>query len=132
MNSRKWIGATLFAALLLGVGVGVLLDRFVLLPSVAGDVSPRRGRHEDHGRKFRARLHEELALSAEQQARLDEVLGRNHEIAERFWKESRERFDDLRVTFRADIRELLTAEQVVKFDRLLAEHDEKRRNRDAR
>lgn len=132
MDSRKWIGASLVAALLLGVGLGVIVDRFVIIPSIAGDASAPQDRHEDRRRKFRDRLRSELELSPEQQARLDEVLDRNHDTAERFWSESRQRFDELRVTFRSDIRELLTEEQSAKFDRMLAEHDERRQSREGR
>jgi Spy/CpxP family protein refolding chaperone len=132
MNANRWKNLTLAAILVLGVGAGILVDRFVLLPSVTGDAVRPRPTHEERGRRFRDRLKQELDLTAEQEARLEEVLTRNHETAERFWSDSRAQFDELRKAFRQDIREVLTEAQQVTFDRMLAEYDEKRRNHDER
>jgi hypothetical protein len=132
MNANRWKTVTLGAMLVLGLGAGVLVDRFLLLPSVAGDVDRGHERHEDRRKRFRDRLKQELDLSPEQEARLDEVLTRNHETAERFWSESRREFDELRKAFRQDIRELLNDEQQAAFARMLAEYDERRRRDDDR
>jgi len=128
----KWVGITLAAVLVLGIGAGVLVDRFLLLATVESAISPdanREERHDDRAKRFRARLQEELDLTDEQKGRLDEVLARNHETAEQFWRDSRTRFDELRMTFREDIRSLLSPDQKVKFDELLAKHDKERQAR---
>lgn len=128
----KWVGISLAAVLFLGVGVGVLADRFLLLATVESATnldSNRAGGHDDHVKRFRARLQHELDLTDEQKTRLDQVLERNHETAERFWRDSRTRFDELRMTFREDIRGLLSAEQRGKFDEMLAKHDKDREPR---
>jgi Spy/CpxP family protein refolding chaperone len=128
----KWVGMTLAAVLLLGIGAGVLVDRFLLLATVESATNldaNREGSRDDHVKRFRARLQEELDLTEEQKGRLDQVLEKNHETAERFWQDSRVRFDELRMTFREDIRSLLSADQKVKFDEMLAKYDKERQER---
>jgi Spy/CpxP family protein refolding chaperone len=131
-SKKKWVGITLAAVLLLGIGVGVLVDRFLLLATVESATnvdSGSEGNHEDHAKRFRARLQQELDLTGGQTAQLDQVLEKNHETAARFWQDSRTRFDELRMSFREDIRSLLNPEQRVKFDEMLAKHDKERQER---
>jgi hypothetical protein len=129
-SGNKWMGASLVATLVLGAGAGVLVDRLVLLPGTssraAADAGTNRDDHDQRRRRFRDRLHQELHLSVEQQGKLDEVLNANHDIAERFWDDSRRQYEDLRLTFRQDIRALLTDEQRARFDEMVAAIDERR------
>lgn len=130
-TSTKWMWVTLASVLLLGVGAGVLLDRFVLMSTALSSSAAERERperHRDRGGRFLARLTEDLNLSSEQRAALEGVLSRNHERAHEFWQQSRREFDELRRTFRADIRALLTPEQKPRFDEMLAEYDARRRD----
>lgn len=133
MDSKtKWVGITLAAVLVLGIGAGILVDRFLLLAKVESATnvdSDRDEHHDDHAKRFRTRLQQELDLTDEQRARLDQVLENNHETAERFWEDSRARFEELRMSFRQDIRSLLNPEQRVKFDAMLAKHDKERQER---
>lgn len=135
MDSKtKWVGITLAAVLVLGIGAGILVDRFLLLARVESATnvdsdSDREQRHDDHAKRFRARLQRELDLTDEQKTRLDQVLENNHETAERFWEDSRARFEELRKSFREDIRSLLNPEQRAKFDEMLAKHDKERQER---
>lgn len=130
-TARKWMGVTLVATLLIGVGVGILVDRFLLAPTAFGaDVERRRGRHEDHTRKMVDRLESRLDLTAEQVAQLEEVMGKNHDTARTFWADSRAEFEKLRQQFRRDIRALLTDEQQSRFDEMVREYEEKRKRRD--
>lgn len=136
-STNKWMGVTLVATLTIGVGVGVLVDRVVLtstaVQSDADDDDRRGGRdHRDRGRRMVERLRSGLDLTDEQVVRLEDVMERNHETAHEFWRNSRQEYEALRKQFRADIRELLTDEQQVKFDAMVAEYDEKRRNGERR
>lgn len=128
--ANRWMWATLAATLALGVGLGIFVDRVVLERAVHSDsvdVSPRR--HDDHVRPFREHLQQVLDLSPEQREALEVVLAKNHEIAREFWEASRRDFDTLRQQFRRDIRAVLTEEQTVRFDRMLAERDARRKQR---
>lgn len=131
--ARRWMWATLLVTLVTGAGLGVLVDRLVLLPTVhssARDGSDRRGEHREHGRRLMETLRAELELSEDQAAALEEVMSANHETARSFWRESRREFDTLRQRFRSDIRALLTEEQNERFDRLLAERDARHQERE--
>lgn len=130
-TARKWMGVTLVATLLIGVGAGILVDRFLLGTTAFGaDVESRRGRHEDHTRRMVERLESRLDLSEDQVAQLAEVMGKHHDTARRFWADSRAEFEQLRQQFRRDIRGLLTDEQQVRFDEMVQEYEQKRKNRD--
>ena len=131
-SSKKWMWITLLATLLLGVGVGVLVDRFLLVPTVLSSGSDRPERWQDRRSRFRARLQEELALGPEQSRDIERVLEGNHETARQFWAESRQQFDALRQQFRSDIRGVLTEEQATRFDELLAEREARRKDREGR
>jgi Spy/CpxP family protein refolding chaperone len=124
------MGATLIATLVLGIGAGVLMDRLVLLPGTAvpaeADAGAQRSDHDQRRQRFRDRLRDELHLTPEQQTKLAEVLDKNHDVAERFWQDSRRQYEDLRKTFRQDIRALLTDEQRARFDEMVAAYDERR------
>ncbi len=131
-SAKKWMWITLLATLLLGVGLGVLVDRFVLVPSVLSSGSDHPERWKDRRSRFYARLQEELALGPEQSRDIERVLEGNHERARQFWAESRQQFDALRQQFRSDIRAVLTEEQATRFDDLLAERDARRKDREER
>lgn len=128
-SAKKWMGVTLVTTLVIGMGAGILLDRLVLVPTVDSRTSDseRSGerRHRDRGHRMGERLHSRLGLTDEQVARLEEVMSENHETARQFWRNSREEFETLRQQFRADIRELLTEEQRVAFDEMVAEYEAK-------
>ena len=129
-SAKKWMGVTLVATLVIGVGGGVLVDRFLLASAVhsRGDDRSRGGDddHRERGSRMVERLRSGLELTDEQVARLEEVMNKNHETAHEFWQNSREEYEALRKQFRADIRTVLTDEQTVKFDEMAAEYDAKR------
>lgn len=121
-SSRKWMWATLGLTLIVGMSLGVALDRLLL---------EREGyhRHREQGAKLLAKLTDELELDSEQQATLEKTLASNRERAHTFWNESRAAFDKLRQQFRQDIRVLLNPEQKRKFEEMVTREDEKRKRR---
>jgi Spy/CpxP family protein refolding chaperone len=130
MNSaKKWMGVTLLATLSIGVGAGVLIDRFLLASAAhtrSADRSRREpGEHRNHGGRMVERLRSGLDLTDEQVTQLTAVMNENHEIAREFWGNSRREYEALRGQFRADIRALLNDEQRVKFDAMVAEDEDK-------
>ena len=136
---RTWMGVSLLAALLIGVGIGVIVDRFVLLPTVRSDVEDSGRRYAsgrvsgDHGERMMRELREKLELTEEQAVELEGIVARNHETATEYWRNSRREFGELRERFRADIRAILTDSQNNAFDQLIAErerrHGERSRDR---
>ena len=136
-SARKWMGVTLVATLVIGMGAGILVDRFVLASTVhsrARDMDRRgSGEHRERGQQMVERLRSGLDLTDDQAARLEEVMNQNHETANEFWKNSRQEYEALRQQFRADIRGLLTDDQQGKFDEMVAEYESKnRKNREGR
>ena len=138
-SAKKWMGVTLLATLVIGMGAGVLVDRFLLastsmVHSRARNVDRRgTGEHSERGRHMVERLRSGLDLTDDQAARLEEVMNRNHDTAHQYWKDSRQEYEAIRQQFRADIRELLNEEQQVKFDQMVAEYETKsHRDREGR
>ena len=138
-SAKKWMGVTLLATLVIGMGAGVLVDRFLLastsrVHSRARDVDrPSGGEHSKRGRRMVERLRSGLDLTDDQAGSLEEVMNRNHETAHRFWTNSRQEYETIRQQFRADIREFLNEEQQVKFDQMVAENEAKsHRDREGR
>ena len=112
--------------LVVGIGMGVALDRLVL--DRDGDDGGRRQR----GSGLAARLNEELRLTPDQQAKVEAALAANRERARKFWSESETAFETLRGEFRHDIRALLDPEQQARFDEMVKRDDERRRQREER
>lgn len=127
-SAKKWIGVTLLATLVIGIGLGVLVDRFLLASTVhsrPSNMERRGGGHREHGRRMVERLRSNLDLTDEQAAELESVMNENHETARAFWRNSRSEYEALRQQFRADIRELLSDEQRGRFDEMVAEFEAK-------
>jgi Spy/CpxP family protein refolding chaperone len=117
--------ATLSLALVLGMSLGILLDRFVL----DRNDSRTQRRHTDGSDRFLTKLERELDLSSEQKAQLEKVLSANRQKARDFWKQTRGSYAELREEFRQEIRTVLTPEQQKRFDEMMAEEDARRRER---
>jgi uncharacterized membrane-anchored protein YhcB (DUF1043 family) len=116
MRSRKWMWVALFLTLILGMSLGVLLDR-----NLTGQRS-----QGDRRTSFKERLESELQLSPEQKEELEKVLTANRARADDFWKQTRSSYAELRQEFRQLIRALLTPEQQERFDAMMAEIDARR------
>lgn len=140
-TSRRWRRLSLVLALLAGFAAGVLASSLFdprhgrgrrgpeagefRRGSGAGDDARRRGRGgppgEGRAERFREHLESALDLDESQRARLGEFLERNHEEASAFWEATRERYRELRLRFRGQIREMLDDEQRATFDDLFPE-----------
>lgn len=141
--SRGWMGAALGLTLVVGVSLGVALDRFVLTTPEAhvaadpparaeGDASRSgnaNGGSSRHREPLLTRLTRELELTADQQADLEAVLASNRERADSFWKQSRGGYRSLREEFRDAIRAVLTDDQRERFNAMLTRDEERRQQR---
>ena len=127
--AKGWMWLALSLTLLIGIALGVAIDRLAFAPTVqsSGSVdvqnNERDRRSRDHGRQFLARLREELGLTDEQQEAFEGVLAASREKARLYRDSSRQQYRELRERFRADIRAILTEEQKAIFNRMLEEHD---------
>ena len=149
VNAKNWMWSSLGLAVVVGLCLGVIVDRLLLQPqTVFADASPQKAQTpmwflcDDRGplsiedepgypRPFAKSLHrrllsglsEELALDAAQVARLEESLGENRHEAYEFWESSRYAYCDIRDAFRHDIRDLLDPRQKLRFDKMTAQID---------
>lgn len=86
----------------------------------AGGAGDDKGKGKGKGQAYLERLDKELALSAEQRARVEEIMndtrGRIREIATDDAAERRRLSDRIRAESRGRIAEVLTPEQRVKYD----------------
>jgi len=98
---------------LVGGGIMLVVDRVV-----AKDDRPPT---QEGG--YLGRLTRELSLTEPQQASVKEVLRRHEPAMDSVWAEVRWRFDAPRQAVARDIRMVLTAEQVTKYEAYLARRD---------
>ncbi len=124
--ARKWMWVSLVLTLIVGVGMGVAIDRLVL------ERDGRGGGRRDRGARLAERFNRELQLTSEQQAAVEAALASNRERAREFWSQSQASFETLRSEFRQDIRALLNPEQQERFDEMVRRDDEGRRRREER
>lgn len=110
----------LIAAFVGGVLTGVLVERTLIGPpeaeAASAPASPRPGSAED-----RERMARELGLTAEQQARIDEILDEQQTQIRSIMRETRPRTWAVLKETRARIEEVLTPAQIERFEELHAE-----------
>jgi hypothetical protein len=124
--ARKWMWVSLLLMLIVGIGMGVAMDRLVL------ERGARGGDRRERGSGLAERLNRELQLTPEQQAKVEAALAANRERARGFWRDSQTAYETLRNEFRQDIRALLNPEQQARFDEMVRQDDDRRRRREER
>jgi hypothetical protein len=132
-KSKVWALALLLVVFLVGGVAGAAADR--LLAGERKVSSSQRARSSDRDRRTRYLdwLAAELDLSEEQRAQVGATAERYREQVSALWTEMRPRYDALEEEMRAEIRGLLTEEQRVAYEELLArQRDRHRREMDRR
>ena len=112
MKSLDW------KALLIGALIGLLAG--------AGIARVRFERFRDPERRHARvlqRFERALKLDAEQKAQIKDILKAKHEKMKSLHEGVKPKFDELRLSTRAEIRKLLRPDQQAAFDRLEAERD---------
>ncbi len=137
MNGSKFRAMLLlvltFAA---GTAAGVAADRFHLLPGTArAEETTASGEERREGRRERQttieRFADDLGLSAEQRAEIDEILDHYRASVRFLWSEVRPRYRTVIDSARTQIEAVLTPEQVIDYRVLLEERSSRREgNRD--
>lgn len=105
---------------LLGGGVVLMVDRGSHPPDV------RTGGRQS----YLSRLSKEVGLTSEQQQAVARVLDRHEPVMDSMWRSVRAPFDAQRQAVRREIRAVLTPEQVVKYDAMIARRDSLHRARE--
>ena len=99
-------------------GLGIVFDRYVLLPR---QFARLRGRSRVEMRQqMRDQMAHELALTPEQQTRIDSLTARNFQALEDTRRAFQPRMDSLIQSLRASMDSVLTPEQRAKLDSLRA------------
>jgi hypothetical protein len=130
-KSKAWALALLVGVLILGSVVGAALDRFLVRrPATAAMHERWRSEREREGNRREGYLDwlaAELQLTDEQQAQLEATVERHRQEMSAIWREMRPRFEQLRDQARAEVRALLTEEQLAAYERLLERESQRRR-----
>jgi hypothetical protein len=129
-KSKAWALALLVGMLILGGVVGAAVDRFLICQPATAAMHERwrgeRERERDRREGYLDWLAAELQLTAEQQAELEAIVERHRDEMAAIWQEMRPRFEDLKAQARAEIRSLLSEEQLAAYERLLQSESERR------
>jgi len=115
----KWLLLSLIIGWFLGAASGTLLTRFVR-PGGPCDM---------HFGRARARFERKLKLTPEQRAQVDSILQANRQKLDAIFAETEPRVEAIRAGTEAQIRQLLTPEQQIRFDQIAARHNAKRKVR---
>lgn len=126
-RSRSARGPLLAALLLLlaalvGVMVGVALDRRVLLPHAFGGPGDLHGRFGRPPAAFLDRIARELELSPDQRVRVDSILDRSSREICSVKGEVQPRLDSLFNRMRRQLDSVLTPDQRVKAEKFRRKH----------
>ena len=106
-------------AVLAGATVGITLDRWLLREQLV--------REWNNPRAARERLADELGLDATQPTALDTILDGRNRSYDALMAPIRPQVDSLQAQARAQVRQLLTPEQLAIYDRMQAEREAARR-----
>ena len=123
IKSKKLALASFLTVFLIGLVLGIILERLVL------DNSHSKRRRHDPGDFIFKKFTERLSLEEEQKVELKALLADIKEKHRGLRKENRTHYKAFQEEFNADFRKILTEQQIVLFDELLKEF-EKKRSRD--
>lgn len=131
-GSRTRVAALLLLVFAAGSAAGVAADRLSLLPGTARAEEAATERDEDGDRDRRPttieRFADDLGLTADQRARIEEILEEFRGDVKSLRSEFRPRWHALLDTTRTRIETVLTDEQVVQYRALLERKREERRD----
>jgi len=121
---RAWFVVFVVAVFLAGMGGGMILDRLVGPPRVAGRAAAGQG-VGGPGRGMGVgpamyRLADELRLTADQRPKFDAIIQDSRSRIQQVQGEVRGRFEAEQQRMREDIRKILTPDQQKRFDEWIA------------
>ena len=139
-RTRLTTGLILALVLATGVALGMAFGPSLLSEGSSAEVQTRRGgvdsrsdRSQEGSQRRRPLIVEQVGLSPEQKTQVDSIVfshrARMRELQEEFDQAYMPRYGAIQEETREAIRGLLTSEQRVAYDSLLAEHDRRRQER---
>lgn len=133
-GSRTRVAALLLLVFAAGSAAGVAADRLNLLPGTAraGETTAERDEDDDRDRRQTTieRFADDLGLTADQRARIEEILEEFRGDVKSLRSEFRPRWHALLDTTRTRIEAVLSDEQVVQYRALLERKRDERRDDD--
>jgi hypothetical protein len=116
--SRIWLPAFIIVVFATGIVTGLLFAEYLQLGSVAREESSRR--RLPLPIQLTEMLADELQMTREQRLRLDVIVSVRRRNFESVREEMRKRFESDASTLTTEIREILTPEQLEKFEDVVA------------
>ncbi len=141
-STHRWMWASLLVALVTGASVGVLADRVVSRDTVEPSRHHRSSgtvwfdcdqeeedptnAHMAGRKKWFERLGRELGLDESQEARIRTLFEEHGGRASEFWQRTRSEYCQMSDSLRADVRSVLSDEQIEKLEERIARRRSKR------
>lgn len=123
-RSKVWAAAVVAAAFVAGIAVGGAAS------AALGDRDRDRGRESNPRLSYIERLDRELRFTPEQRDSVAAILRRHDATTKEIWRESRQRFEQVRAQLRAEIMRVLNEEQRERYRALIARSDSLRAARE--
>jgi Spy/CpxP family protein refolding chaperone len=131
-KSKAWALTLLLVVLLMGGAAGAAIDRMLVSDRATAENRDRPGDDRDHRRSYIEWLAAELTLTDDQRANIEVLVEQYREQVSAQWKEMRPKFEEFQTQLRAEIRDILTEEQLEAYEALLAKESERRHSRRGR
>ena len=131
-KSKAYALALLAGVFLAGSVAGAAIDRALSGADARAEQPDRRGGERDHRHSYIDWLATELELSADQRASVELIVEQYREQVSAQWHEMRPRFEEFKEQFRAEVRGVLTQDQLEDYEALLAQEAERRHSRRGR
>jgi len=125
-DTRKKAGLWLVVVFLVGTAVGGVFGYSFAHRTHADSTKPQLSEQERRAKRV-AEMTKELALSDEQQAKVDGIIHQAHDDMKAVREKSEAEVDELRQRAREEIRLILTPEQKPKFDGMVQRMDAERK-----
>jgi Spy/CpxP family protein refolding chaperone len=123
-QARLWLGLVF----VLGAGIGLVFGySFAHRSYAATKATPPALSEPERRAKRMAEMTKEIGLTAEQSARMEEIIRVAHEEMKAIHEKSDADVDAVRQKARAQIREFLTPDQRPKFEAMIQRIDEERK-----
>lgn len=135
-NTHAAAGGVLLVTLVAGFLLGLVWSRTSAAhaePTAPAAVAAEEA-DEDRGGETRRRglIVERVGLSAEQQVRVDSIVGRSRTMMRQLRADYRTGYGELIESTRSSIKDVLTPEQAAEYDALLSDFDRRRELEDER
>jgi Spy/CpxP family protein refolding chaperone len=120
-KAALWVGAVFLLGAALGGVLGYVFAHHSVIAANPPSTEPERRAHRV------AQLTQELSLTPDQSKQLDAILLQRHTQAKQVHDQADAQAEEVRQAGRNDIRKILTADQLSRFESFLKRMDEERK-----